>query len=141
VREADRDDAAAGTLRLLIDTHAWLWWRADDRKLGPRARAAIRDAAEVHFSAASAWEIAIKAKLGKLRFPDVHLIPEQLEQHGFRPLAISVEHAVRVAALPAIHSDPFDRILVAQALAEDLVFVTHDAAFERYGIPILDASN
>jgi len=127
------------TTRLLLDTQVWLWWRADDRRLGRVTRAAIRAAGEVRFSVASAWEIAIKAGLGKLETPPLEGIRVQLEQHGFKPLAIEIEHALDVAALAKVHRDPFDRLLAAQASAEGLTLVTADPIFAKYGVPVLSA--
>lgn len=129
---------------LLVDTHIWLWWRADDPKLGPAARKAIRNAREVRFSAASAWEIAIKQALGKVRLPrdigDIDLSAE-LALDGFVPLAISIDHALAVALLPPIHRDPFDRMLVAQASIEGLTLVTADPEFSAYDVPLLAGRN
>lgn len=125
-------------MRLLLDTHAFLWWLADDRKLGARARAAIADpASEVHVSAASAWEIAVKRAAGKLRAPGN--IREWIERSAFADLPITVEHAVAAAELPRHHGDPFDRMLVAQARLESLTLVAHDAELELYDVPLLAA--
>jgi len=129
-------------VNLLLDTHALLWWKEGARKLGPRARRAIeRDAATVRVSAASAWEIAIKSRLGRLTLATpLHLwMPEGLERHGFLMLNVTVDHAVAVASLPDHHDDPFDRLLIAQARHEGLTILTSDAAFDDYGVPVLDA--
>lgn len=125
--------------RLLLDTQAWLWWQSDDKRLGAGARAAIRAAGEVRLSAASAWEIAIKTSLGKLEVPEDSDVLAELEQDGFQPLAIEIAHAIAVRALPRIHRDPFDRVLVAQARLEGLTLVTADPVLSRYGIAVLDA--
>lgn len=99
-----------------------------------------RDKAHVlHFSAASAWEIAVKQALGKLKLPTDGDLVASLARHSMVPLAISVQHAVAAGRLPPLHRDPFDRLLVAQALEEGLVFVSADAPLSRYGAPILDA--
>ena len=125
-------------MRLLLDTHVLLWWLADDAQLGADARAAIGDGeSHVAVSAASAWEIAIKQRLGKLRAPDD--LAAQLARHRFVPLAVTVPHARRAGALPPVHDDPFDRMLVAQAELEGLIVVTRDAAIGRYGVPTLAA--
>ena len=125
-------------MRLLLDTHVLLWWLADDARLGVEARTAIADGgAHVAVSAASAWEIAIKQRLGRLRAPDD--LAAQLAQHRFVPLAVTVPHALRAGALPPVHNDPFDRMLVAQAELEGLTVVTRDASIGRYGVPILAA--
>jgi PIN domain nuclease of toxin-antitoxin system len=124
-------------MRLLLDTHAFLWWLSDDRRLSTAARDAIREPhAIVHVSAATIWEIAIKAKLGRLDVRDSDLVAE-IEANGFTELAITARHAQSAGALPRHHDDPFDRMLIAQAQMEDLVVVTHDRRFRRYGVQIL----
>ena len=124
-------------MRVLLDTHAFLWWLDDDRKLSPAARDAIRDPhGIVHVSAASIWEIAIKVKLGRLDVQDSNLAAE-IEANGFAELAISARHAQSAGALPRHHDDPFDRMLIAQAQMEDLVLVTHDRRLRRYGVQLL----
>lgn len=129
-------------MNLLLDTQALLWWKQGSRKLGPRARRAIeRDAATVRVSAASAWEIAIKSRTGRLRLaePLHRWMPDGLLRDGFLLLSITVEHAVAVASLPDHHDDPFDRLLIAQARGDGLTVVTSDAAFDAYDVPVLDA--
>lgn len=121
-------------MRLLLDTHVLLWWFADDRQLSRQARALIADGNnQLLVSAASVWEIDIKAALGRI---DVELddLEDAIVNGGFDPLAIAVPHAVRVGRLPNVHRDPFDRMLVAQASIEELRLVTHDRVFERYGL-------
>jgi PIN domain nuclease of toxin-antitoxin system len=126
-------------MRLLLDTHAWLWWLSDDRRLGRRARQAIGNPrAEVHVSAASAWEIAIKTALGKLRVQKADLEAE-IAANGFLDLPIRTRHALLAGHLAPLHEDPFDRILVAQARVEDLVVVSADPVFEGYGVSVLEA--
>lgn len=129
-------------MNLLLDTQALLWWKEGSRKLGPRARRAIeRDAATVRVSAASAWEIAIKSRAGRLRLAEpLHTwIPDGLIQDGFLMLDITPAHAVAVASLPDHHDDPFDRLLIAQARGEGLMVVTSDLEFEAYDVAVLDA--
>jgi PIN domain nuclease of toxin-antitoxin system len=129
-------------VNLLLDTQALLWWKAGNRKLGRRARRAIETGAgTVRVSAASAWEIAIKTRTGRLTLaePLDTWLPDQLERDGFLMLNVTVPHAVAVAFLPDHHHDPFDRMLVAQARAEGLTLVTSDAVFDAYGVPVLDA--
>lgn len=129
-------------MTLLLDTHVLLWWLQDSRRLGKRARAAIEQPGSLVFvSAASAWEIAIKMALGRLDLgePPEVCLPRELERSAFEPLAVTVEHAAAVAGLPALHSDPFDRLLVAQARAEGLQLVTGDDAIRRYQVRTLDA--
>lgn len=125
-------------MRLLLDTHVVLWWLAADAGLAAPVRAAIADPAnEVAVSAASVWEVAIKAALGKLRAP--HGLLDELERHRFSQLPVTGEHALRAGALPRHHDDPFDRMLVAQAEIEDMCVVTRDPAFAAYGVPLLAA--
>jgi PIN domain nuclease of toxin-antitoxin system len=124
-------------VRLLLDTHVFLWWVAASAKVSRKARTAIASARnECYVSVASGWEIAIKVSLGKLRIEGAldRFLPEQLAANGFRPLPIDLKHAARVAILPFHHRDPFDRLLVAQALEEDLAVVTADPSFARYGM-------
>ena len=139
-RVAESSTQPYGARRLLLDTNAWLWWQADDRRLGPHARAAIQGAYEVFLSAASAWEMAIKSSLGKLRTPKEPSVSAQLARTGFSPLAIDVVHAEAVQALPALHRDPFDRLLIAQARVEGLTIVTSDAVFAKYGTGMILAT-
>ena len=124
-------------MRLLLDTHVFLWWLGDDRKLSVAARAAIQDPRSlVHVSAASVWEIAIKVKLGCLVVRGADLAVE-IEANGFAELPIQARHAHSAGALPRHHDDPFDRMLIAQAQIEDLVLVTHDRRLRRYGVQLL----
>jgi PIN domain nuclease of toxin-antitoxin system len=123
--------------RLLLDTHAFLWWLSDNPKLKRRAREAIADNTSlVHVSAATIWEIAIKAQLGRLD-PGTDRIDQEIPANNFVELPISAQHALRAGNLPPHHHDPFDRMLVAQAQIEDLIMVTHDKVFRSYGIKIL----
>ena len=121
--------------RLLVDTHALLWWLTDDPALSPVARAAIADPAnEPLVSSASVWEIAIKRSLGKLTAPDD--LPDRISDGGVGWLAISAQHAWQVRELPRHHGDPFDRILVAQALIERVAIITTDAQLGDYGVQV-----
>jgi PIN domain nuclease of toxin-antitoxin system len=124
-------------VKLLLDTHALLWWFADSPVLSPSARAAVASSDDVWVSAASAWEIAIKRALGKLDAP-ADLVTA-LDESGFRPLPIVVLHAAVAGALPRHHDDPFDRMLVAQAQIEGLTIVTSDRQIPRYGVAVLAA--
>ena len=124
-------------MRLLLDTHALLWWLADEG-MSTQARDAVADPANlVVVSAASAWEISIKKALGKLAAPDD--LEHQVDAGGFSPLPISIAHAIAAGQLPRHHEDPFDRMLIAQAFAEGLTVVTHDKRFEDYGVALLPA--
>lgn len=124
-------------MRLLLDTHALLWWLAGDEALSTAARSAIADEANtVHVSAASAWEITTKHRLGKL--PGAQAIVHDLEaviaSQGFDGLSISLRHGQAAGALAGPHRDPFDRMLIAQAMLEDLVLVSNEQAFDVYGV-------
>lgn len=123
-------------MRLLLDTHALLWWIGDDARLPASVDLLVEDeAAEVYVSAASAWEIAIKARSGKL--DPGPLLPgfgAEIERQGFMPLSITPDHAERAGLLAPVHADPFDRMLVAQAQAENLRLVSNERIFDRYGV-------
>jgi PIN domain nuclease of toxin-antitoxin system len=124
-------------VRALLDTHAFLWWTLEDARLSDVARAVIEaEENEIFFSAASAWEIALKASRGGLTLPEPveTYIPDRIAAYGFTPLAIGLRHALRAGSLPPIHADPFDRILVAQSQAEDLPLLSADAAINRYDV-------
>ncbi len=123
------------TDKLLLDTHAFLWWRTDDRRLKAPARRAIAEAGIVFVSAASAWEAAIKARLGRLSLPES--MEAGVVQSGFEKLPIVFSHAEAAARLPSHHTDPFDRMLIAQAQLEGLTLVTHDRRLQPYEVPIL----
>jgi PIN domain nuclease of toxin-antitoxin system len=124
-----------GPGRLLLDTHVFIWWRENNRRLGSEARAAIARADLVFVSVASAWEAAIKVALGKLRLPES--FEAGVIASRFERLPIAFAHAEAVASLPHDHSDPFDRMLAVQCLSEGLTLVTHDRRFAAYGIDIL----
>lgn len=122
--------------RVLLDTHALLWWLAAHPGLSAAARAKIADPeVEVLVSVVSVWETAIKVALGKLGAPAD--LPAEVETEGFAWLQITPEYAWAVRDLPHHHGDPFDRLLVAQALAEELPVVTADPVFARYGVDVL----
>jgi PIN domain nuclease of toxin-antitoxin system len=120
---------------LLLDTHVLLWWLTDDPALSPAVRDAIADPAnEPLVSTASVWEITIKRSLGKLTAPDD--LPDRIADEGFPWLAVSADHAWQVRELPLHHRDPFDRMLVAQALTERLPIITTDPNFGPYGVQV-----
>lgn len=120
-------------MQLLLDTHTLIWWLTNNPTLAVQAKKAIADPDNLVFvSAASAWEIAIKKSLGKLQAPDD--LAAQIKAKNFIPLAISIEHAVMVEQLPTHHQDPFDRILIAQGMYEQLVIVTRDRKFDLYKV-------
>lgn len=125
-------------MRLLLDSHALLWALAEPEKLHARAAREISDPANaVFFSAVSVWELEIKRERGKLSLPDDWL--RAVKECGFLELAVTSEHVKRAAGLPWHHRDPFDRMLVAQSLCEDLRLVTRDRFAARYGAIVLEA--
>lgn len=124
-------------MQILLDTHAFLWWIEDDPQLSDVARATIEDGAhELFFSAASGWEIAIKSQIGKLHIPDnlEQFITEQLYRNNFAVLPIQLSHTLHVHALPLLHRDPFDRILIAQSTIEEMPILTIDSQISQYKV-------
>jgi len=124
-------------VKLLLDTHAFLWWLVGDRRLSPRSRRAIGDARNaVWVSALSAWEIVLKARVGRL--PRAGAVAEDVAGailgQGFTALDLTIAHAQRAGELPLTHRDPFDRLLAAQAIHEGLRFVSNDEAFDQLGV-------
>jgi PIN domain nuclease of toxin-antitoxin system len=125
-------------MRLLLDTHVLIWWLAGDKNILPRVRDQIAHPDnEIFISIASAWEIAIKKTSGRLKAPDD--LAEQIERHAFTPLPITLHHALQAGALPLHHRDPFDRMLIAQAMCEELTIVTRDVRIAEYDVEICDA--
>jgi PIN domain nuclease of toxin-antitoxin system len=122
-------------MNLLLDTHAVLWWQGDDRRLPKAARAAIATADVVWVSAASGWEVAIKQGLGRLRLAEPFAVTVAADD--FTELPMTLAHAARLATLPPRHRDPFDRMLVAQALIEKATLVSKDRALAAYGVDVL----
>jgi PIN domain nuclease of toxin-antitoxin system len=122
-------------VKVLLDTHAFLWWVADDERLPAKARRLISDGRnEVLVSAVSGWEIAVTSALGRLELPDPpdRFVPQQLRDNAFETLPITMSHALAVSRLPDLHRDPFDRLLIAQALLEGLTLVSGDQQIGRY---------
>jgi PIN domain nuclease of toxin-antitoxin system len=122
-------------LKLLLDTHAVIWWQRDDRRLSRAARSAIAAADLVYVSAASGLEAAIKISQGRMRLDEP--FRTTLIADDFTELSFSLAHAQELERLPMHHKDPVDRILVAQARVEGLTLITHDRVLERYGVPII----
>jgi PIN domain nuclease of toxin-antitoxin system len=121
---------------LLLDTHAFIWWNAQDSRLPISARSAIADPGNrIVVSATSAWEISIKRKTGKLAFR--HDVLSAIATDGFETIDVTPEHADAAGSLPLHHADPFDRLLVAQARIEQLVLVTQDRQLLPYGVPLI----
>ena len=126
-------------MRLLLDTHGWLWMRAEPERLADSSRRLLRDPAnELFLSAASAWEIAIKFAAGKLRLPQppAAFIAQRLSEDQAVALPILHAHALRAGELPPHHRDPFDRLLIAQAQIEGLTVLTADREFGKYDVPV-----
>lgn len=121
-------------MTLLLDTHVLLWWLGDPGQLSKHAKRAIQDGSNrVYISAAVAWEIAIKKSLGKLDVPDD--LEEMMGANRFLPLPVTIAHALGVLSLPNHHRDPFDRMLIAQALHEGFRLVTRDREIAKYPVP------
>ncbi len=122
--------------RVLLDTHALVWWLEGREKLSRRAREVIADSETTVFvSAASAWELAIKSQAGKFRSRElVTGFYREIEEEGFLELSISIKHALRAGALSGPHKDPFDRMLIAQAQIEDVPLITRDTWFGKYSV-------
>lgn len=129
-------------MKLLIDSHVWIWWMADLEELSKETRHILEDPRnEIFVSTASSWEIAIKYSIGKITLPSS---PEEFFIHGlakcgFSTLKIDNRHALRVASLPLHHNDPFDRMLIAQAQVEKLPIITSDKKFSMYEVQLIQA--
>lgn len=127
-------------MKVLLDTHAFLWWIANDPQLSDRARAVMEDANhQLFLSAASGWEIAIKTYLGKLKLPDdlQGFVAEQLRINAIQVLPIQMAHALHLTTLPDHHRDPFDRMLVAQSQMEQLPILTIDPQIAKYAVTVI----
>ena len=127
-------------MKAILDTHTFLWWIIDAAKLSIRVREIIRNPDNIiYISAASAWEIVIKAKLKRITQKEQpeKLIPEEIQKNSFQVLPIHLYHALKVYELPDIHKDPFDRILVAQSKIEQLPLLTRDKNIKKYGIKVI----
>jgi PIN domain nuclease of toxin-antitoxin system len=124
-------------MKYLLDTHTFLWWCMGAEQLSVRAREIIADGRnEIYFSAASAWEIAIKARKGRLTLPDEPegYVSSRMHQHRFLALPVQISHALHVYELPPHHADPFDRLLIAQCQMESLPFITRDEEIQKYEV-------
>jgi PIN domain nuclease of toxin-antitoxin system len=127
-------------VRALLDTHAFLWWISDDRRLSDRAREIIGNGRnELFFSAASGWEISIKAGLGRLEIPEDlgRFVGDQLSRNAIRSLPIYLSHALHTRTLPDHYRDPFDRILVSQAFLEEMPLLSADPQISRYPVEVV----
>lgn len=124
-------------MRLLLDTHVLLWWLNDSPELSDGLKDQIDTELEVYVSPASLWELSIKQAAGKLKLPDD--LADWIGRSGLSELPIRLPHADLAGRLPQIHRDPFDRVLIAQALTEKLTLVTRDGVIHRYDVPVLKA--
>ena len=127
-------------MRALLDTHAFLWWISNDLRLSERAREIIADGHnELFFSAASGWEISIKAGLGRLEVPEdlQRFISDQISRNAFQSLPIYLSHALHTRVLPDHHQDPFDRILISQAILEEMPLLSSDPQIPRYPVEVV----
>lgn len=127
-------------MKYLLDTHAFLWFVSDDSRLSPRARSIIKDRnQEVYFSAASAWEMSIKIRLGRLTIEEElePFIVKQLAENNFSMLSITVLHSLYTSKLPEIHKDPFDRMIIAQSKLENMSLISKDKNIKKYKVPMV----
>ena len=127
-------------MKFLLDTHALLWWLADDDQLGSRAREVVADPAnDILVSMVSLWEIVVKVRVGKLQ-ADIGEIIDAVQREGFTVLNVGMAHLVTLAGLPMHHRDPFDHLLIAQAMTEDATFVSEDRNAARYPVRMVTCS-
>jgi len=127
-------------MRYLLDTHTFLWWNMDDAQLSSLAKELIADGNnEIFLSAASAWEIAIKTARGRLTLPEdpTRYVSNRLSLHGFQALPVQIHHAVQVYKLPLHHSDPFDRLLIAQSQIESMSMISLDIEIRKYEVEVI----
>lgn len=127
-------------MKVLLDTQAFIWWDVEPERLGPQASAVCFDPAnQLVVSVGTAWEMQIKHMLGKLtlRKPLRQLVADQVQQNGLAVLPVTMEHIFRLESLPSMHKDPFDRLLIAQALAEEWPFVSNDPVIAQYPVQVI----
>jgi PIN domain nuclease of toxin-antitoxin system len=127
-------------VRLLLDTHAFIWWDSEPDQLSSSVSTALLDARnEIWCSVVSIWEMVIKAQLGKLtlRLPLADIVAQQQKNNGIELLAVELDHVLRVESLPQVHKDPFDRLLAAQAIHEKATLITAEAVFAHYPVSVL----
>jgi PIN domain nuclease of toxin-antitoxin system len=125
---------------MIVDTHAFLWWAEDSPRLSKKARAVFADGrTQLLWSVASTWELAIKVGIGRLRLPEpvLEYVMSRMTRYGIDSLSLEHAHAARVAELPHRHGDPFDRLLIAQALVEGVPVLTADTRFREYGVEVI----
>jgi PIN domain nuclease of toxin-antitoxin system len=127
-------------MKYLLDTHVFLWWNLGDPQLSENVVSIISDGNnEVFLSAVSAWEITIKVAKRRLTIPDepVRFVPSRMQLHGFQPLPIQIHHATRVSELPMYHTDPFDRLLIAQSQIENMPLISVDYTIRHYDLEVI----
>jgi PIN domain nuclease of toxin-antitoxin system len=124
-------------MRILLDTHVFCWWYYEPERLSRKGFKMVKEASEVFVSSATVWEIAIKARLGKIN-ADPHELFRQIEVNDFQELPVLSRHALLVAGLPLLHADPFDRLLIAQAISEPLHLVTVDTQLAQYSELVIE---
>ncbi|MFZ0957777.1 MAG: type II toxin-antitoxin system VapC family toxin [Candidatus Sulfotelmatobacter sp.] len=127
-------------MKYLLDTMVWLWSVGPTELIGRAGLEILSNGLdEIHLSAASSWEIAVKAKLGKFQLPEApgRYVRSRLAKQGIRPLSVTLDHTLSVYDLPLHHNDPFDRLIIAQALAEDMVILTSDRMFRKYSVDLV----
>ena len=127
-------------MKYLLDTMVWLWSVGPSEKIGRSGLEILaRGEEEVYLSAASSWEIAIKTRLGKYELPEhpVEYVPKRLTQQNIRSLPVALDHSLKIYDLPLHHSDPFDRLIIAQAIVEEMVILTADRAFKKYSVELM----
>jgi PIN domain nuclease of toxin-antitoxin system len=127
-------------MKFILDTHTWLWWVLEPELLNPKAIEIIASKDKVYLSAVSTWEVSVKSSIGKLTLPGGHerFIADAYRLDGFLALAITPEHTLPVGTLPFFHKDPFDRLLVAQALCEGATIISSDPLIKQYSVSVLD---
>ncbi len=128
-------------MKILIDTYCWLWLQVSPERIAPQALSLLEDPAnELYLSAASSWEIAIKYRLGKLFLPTppTKYVPSRMRASGVKGLAVEHAHALHVSELPALHRDPFDRLIVAQGILESMTIASGDAQVLQYDVPAIE---
>ncbi|SRR5713226_2084180 len=127
-------------MKYLLDTMVWLWSVGPSERIGSTGLEILANGEEeVYFSAASSWEIAIKVRLGKFQLPEAptRYVPKRLSEQGIHPLSVTHSHSLKVYDLPFYHSDPFDRLLIAQAMDEEMVILTSDRVFKKYPVQLV----
>lgn len=127
-------------MKYLLDTMVWLWSLGSTEKMGKEGLEIVSSgAADIYLSVASSWEVAIKTQLGKFQLPEepVRYVPKRLTEQGIHPLAIRLDHSLKVCDLPLHHGDPFDRLIISQAIVENMTVLTADRSFAKYAVDVV----